>query len=417
MENKTINRTPQFIYKLTYIRYFCALGVVISHASKLLLPEKIDNIFLNFILKSLRELSASAMVGFFLLSGFVMYINYGKQFEDSKINFRKTYLSFLKNRFIRLYPLWVVAIILDFFLWSRTGYTVPDYIKTIPFYLTFSQSWWYLTTSTRAFNYALGMTLGVGWSLSVEWLFYFTFPFILLVFKRFNSKKSLIILTVSIFLVYSLNVYLINSQAFNENSLLYSMFGKTNPEVSGLNNWENSFGRWLVYLNPYIWLSVFIIGCYLAKLSIILAKSEVRILKFRYLGFICLVTTFVLTINSYVFTFNKTLWILRFGAVYVVPLGIYFLSICHRELKDETPFKMGLIYRLGNASYALYLFHFPIINILKDWRDSNISNSNFGVPYVAIRYLIIIFAVHLICLSISEYFDFPIRKFLKNRWI
>ena len=75
----------------------------------------------------------------------------------------------------------------------------------------------------------------------------------------------------------------------------------------------------------------------------------------------------------------------------------------------------GNFLKLGEASYALYLFHFPVLNLLKDWRDPIIGGSSFGLIYDISRWVLSVVIIHILALGINHYVDIPIRVYLKKK--
>lgn len=87
------------IEQLTFTRFIAAISIVIFHYGKE--SQLFSNFLVNFIFKQANV----AVSYFFLLSGFVMIIAYHKK---TKIHF----LEFIKNRLARIYPVYLLAIIL-----------------------------------------------------------------------------------------------------------------------------------------------------------------------------------------------------------------------------------------------------------------------------------------------------------------
>lgn len=405
---------------LTSIRYFSALGVLLSHSTQLLFQGDYQNRIILSFLKVSSALSGPAMACFFILSGFVIYFNYG---NDDKPLTRKLLLNFYLTRLIRLYPLWLTILILDFFLWSRANFTTNDYIASLPFYLTMTQTWIYQVTGNFSMNYGFGLGTGVGWSISVEWFFYIIFPLlIILMAKVKNLKTQLFSLIVTLFL-YFLLTFLLNNQCFNKNSFgnmfANTLFGPT----ANLDNWQDSFGRWLVYMNPFLWSFSFLIGILGAKISLLLYQNRTVLQYLRLAKIGSLFFLIFVTINSYVYTISDFLWIFRFGAIYSLPLSIFLITLCVDHFSNRTMLKKQFrkfslwTSFLGESSYAMYLFHFPIISFLKDWRDPVLASGTFGFLYELIRWFIVLVGIHLFSIAVTSYFDNPCRIFLRKKLV
>jgi peptidoglycan/LPS O-acetylase OafA/YrhL len=402
------------IEQLTILRYWCALGVLLAHCSDVLFrgvySREVD-IFLSIF----KSLAGPSMTGFFILSGVVMYLNYGPSLEEEHLN-RKVLTSFFKNRVIRLYPLWCVAILLDLILWSRASYSISDYWQGLPYYLTMTQSWIYKTLDNFSLNFVLGVSTNVGWSISVEWFFYICFPILMLIISRLRTRRNLLvfmILTISIYFAWYGFLYF---EAFNESSATYELIvGTNNVNMASLNQWADSAGRWLIYFNPFLWIFCFLIGILACKFSFKLEDLKITLTQLKFATAIGWISLLVLTYNSYVVPFSESLWIYRFGAIYAPSITlIVSANILKARIFGIIPQNKFLL-ECGEMSYAMYLFHFPLIVKFKDWHHEPFAQSEFGWLYETSRVLVIVTAIHLAAKAINDYVDVPIRLYLKRR--
>lgn len=154
---------------LTGIRGIAAVLVVIYH----IYP------FSNFPW-GLHQLVARGYLSvdiFFVLSGFVMALNYGKLFKNGLA--WKAFGTFMLRRLARLYPLYIV------FLLLRVGYSLVAYGN-----LHVKDNWFAVDLPHPAIsliaNAAMIQSWGIAaaitnptWSISVEWGAYFLFPLII----------------------------------------------------------------------------------------------------------------------------------------------------------------------------------------------------------------------------------------------
>ncbi|KFF75066.1 hypothetical protein HX13_07415 [Chryseobacterium sp. P1-3] len=161
------------ISQITFTRFIAAMAIVISHFNKELFLYKIDYIS-NIFLKANVGVSY-----FFILSGFIMIVAYHRK---DKIEF----LDYYKNRFARIYPLYVVGLLL-YLITRYSNFTVYKGIL----YLLGLQSW--IPGEAMILNFP-------GWSISVEFLFYLIFP---VLYNYFYSKnnKSVWVITVIIWII------------------------------------------------------------------------------------------------------------------------------------------------------------------------------------------------------------------------
>ena len=110
---------------------------------------------------------------FFCLSG---YLITSILLKEDRLDFASVW-RFLLRRFLRVYPAYVVAILVNFGLMIYVGSPlVDDLIHALPALLSF--------TYQRDGDAWLGMGVGVFWTLKVEFWFYVLMPLFMLVFGR-----------------------------------------------------------------------------------------------------------------------------------------------------------------------------------------------------------------------------------------
>lgn len=150
------------IEQITFTRFIAAFAIVIFHFGTKIFP--FNNHYIAFLFRS-------ANVGvsyFFVLSGFVMIVAYHKKKEIDSF-------EYYKNRFARIYPVYLLAILLVYSYHITRG--TVDY-KGMLLNLIVIQAW--IPGDALSFN-------PPGWSLSVELFFYAIFP---LLFNKLYSKKD-----------------------------------------------------------------------------------------------------------------------------------------------------------------------------------------------------------------------------------
>jgi len=162
---------------LTTLRFFAALHVVLFHVRVVGILSGGPWWYQNF--------ASIGFVGvnfFFVLSGFILVYTYdGPQLDAPK---------FWRARFARIYPAYALSLIvaapffffavrnldLPFFAWSKAHF-IPACVLT----LALLQSW--VPQAALTWN-------SVCWSLSVEALFYFVFPFFFAPQRQTLRKES-----------------------------------------------------------------------------------------------------------------------------------------------------------------------------------------------------------------------------------
>lgn len=339
--------------QLTFTRFIAALAIVVFHYGRKIPP--FNNGKIAFIFQH-ANLGVSY---FYILSGFVMIIAYHKK---ERIDF----LEFIKNRLARIYPVYLISLFLLFLL--KIG-DIDSKGLTLNFLMI--QAWfpkWALS-----FNYP-------GWSLSVEFFFYATFP---LFFNYFYKKASFktILITVSLFWLVSQLVfnYLLTA-SFLQNSLIIKL-------------------EYLFY-NPFLHLNSFLIGnlCGLFIVGINKIKFKNYDFPILALGILLLISLrFPLHLNYH----NGLL------ALIFVPF-IILLSLNNGIL--TTVFGNRILVFLGEVSYGFYILQYPVFDYL--------SKSEFDRFYIHLHPTIVFFIKVLVLLLFASlnylFLEDPIRKKIKS---
>ena len=161
----SISKKPQ-LRSLTGLRFFLAIWVVIYHQT---LPPggMLSSMIQNFppIVQAFLRTGYAPVSVFFVLSGFVLAYSYSLETPFSGDSFRK----FAVARFARIYPGYFCGLLLmiPFVLpASLKGLSVLDMARA-PLSLLMLQSW--IPETAISWNRP-------GWSISVEMLFYLSFP-------------------------------------------------------------------------------------------------------------------------------------------------------------------------------------------------------------------------------------------------
>ncbi len=165
---------------LTSLRFFAAAVVVAYHYE----PERFTRV--PEFLRSWLETGYEAVTFFFMLSGFVLsYVYHRSEPGPAIANLR----SFFVARFGRLFPAYYVSLILalpffvvpDFFQEGEVA--SPNLLSHGLLVVTGMQSWW--PPASLAWN-------PPGWSVSVEWFMYGTFPLLLWATRYVSASKVLV---------------------------------------------------------------------------------------------------------------------------------------------------------------------------------------------------------------------------------
>ncbi len=205
-----------FNSKLESLRGIAALAVAISHSLIVFSVDQNETIWLtrfyetsgiqSFITSLLLVLfnGGAAVTIFFVLSGYVLGLSLDKRPLKTAGVF-----SFYVRRIFRIYPAYLVSLL-----------TIISSIYFFHTYIKFPNSsvwfnWWYmgeLSLSNAANNLAMLETNlnPVAWTLRVELVMSFLFPFAYLINRKIGVKANLLVLTLMIIVsaFYSGNIYL-----------------------------------------------------------------------------------------------------------------------------------------------------------------------------------------------------------------
>ncbi len=305
---------------LTGLRIFAALAVYASHIG----PPASSPL----AMQSFFEAGYSGVTVFFVLSGFVLALNY---FED----FRRptaggTYRYFVA-RIARVYPLYLLVVLYIIVRHNALGESMAG--------------WWQHLLAIQAWHPDLLVAYNFdppGWSIGVEFFLYACFPLIVPLTARLRSPRALLVAAGAIVLA------------------MAALAGWFDFGPNGGYPWDGgSAHRWL-YRSPLARLGDFTLGILAARLYLqtrdrgsitragpVLAVAAAATL----IGLMCW-KGLLMTPWSWDLAYAVPAVVCIFGLA-VAPLGLLarLLSI---------PF----IVLLGEASYAFYLVHWPALQFL-----------------------------------------------------
>ncbi|MCD8296054.1 MAG: acyltransferase [Prevotella sp.] len=142
---------------------------------------------------------------FFILSGFVLSVGYGKRIEQKHFSHKQL----IAKQLIKLYPLHIMTMIVVILLDLRIGYSTEfDKIAANIFLL---QSW----IPNEGYSFSCN---GVSWFLSDIVFFYLLFPYLFIKIQK-SSRRSITLFTALLLVIYFVVAYSVPSE--NVNSILY----------------------------------------------------------------------------------------------------------------------------------------------------------------------------------------------------
>ncbi|WP_394854101.1 acyltransferase family protein [Imperialibacter roseus] len=300
-----MSSTPLQSQQITFTRFIAAITIVFFHFGGDL--EYINNpIFLP--IKQYGNLGVSY---FFLISGVIMSLVYSNKVKLSKAFFRDFYII----RLSRVYPIYLFSLIVVIFFTKYFWRSQLD-LSEILFSVFLIQSW--VPGKELTLNFP-------GWSLSVEIFFYLFFPFLILFFRKIGNRKTYMVsfiiwfITQGVFICY-----------FTEGShLLY---------------------------NPIMHSGTFIIG---AAFGIFL-KSNADRLTFIPPN-IWAVLLIISTLSFVAIIYNAPAWLALSHNGLLSPLFLIItMSLCLDRKSIGRAFKIPLAVFLGNISYGIYIYQYPV---------------------------------------------------------
>lgn len=327
--------------QLTFTRFLAALLIVLFHIPSRTLRSLP-------LLGPLLDKAQVAVSYFFLLSGFILVMaNASGTMLSQSIPKRQ----FWVNRFARIYPLYVVALLATWLLMrlTQTGsYSDASYLGMVATEMTLLQAW--VQTWVPPLNYP-------GWSLSVEAFFYLIFPF-LYQWLVICKSRQIVMAGVSIWLA---------------DQLIYKfLVDNTSLEIFSL------------YF-PVLHLGTFVVGVATGILTLrhwpIMLRNKPTITALL-IGITLLFACLIGTDSTIMYYYHNGL----FAPLFVV--FILFLTVQQGALARWLSHPK-LIY-LGEISYGIYLLQVPVgmAAFYLNQHYVRLSPSLYGIVYVGLLFLI-----------------------------
>lgn len=345
------------ILALTGLRYFAAALVVVFHFSRSSLS----------ILKGFVDHGGFGVVIFFVLSGFILAYSYNA--GVGKI--RGTKLAFWGARVARLYPTYVVGIILMAPV-VLVRSTEPAWQQLASGVLSFAliQSWF------NSLGTSWGMWNPPGWSLSAEAFFYLLFPAIYVTLSKLSTMR----LAVFAIVCWGIGVLSVFTQV-----------------VVGL-----AAGDLWGYI-PLVRLPEFLIGV----VAGLIWERRNSLAFDRAAPWIT-----ILSAGAILFVMFLPLGSRWYGSATFAPLVAVFICAlaCDRGPIAKILSRRPLV-ELGKASFSLYILHWPV------WM---IVNEVFGSSALAVRQPNLYFSLYFVlntCLACIcfKYFEEPLNRILRQK--
>jgi|GEM_PF-813071 len=323
---------------------------------------------------------------FFVISGFLITRNINHEYSTThKFNFSRFYYRRVK----RLLPSYFLTSIFVFAL-GLLLLSPSDFIGLTDsiFAGSIALSNFYFLGESGYFDTAAKLKpLLHTWSLSVEEQYYFIWPLTLLLFLKVFRKFKTYILILVLAIVSIVATLYINANGISENIL---NFFSRHPES------PTDLQSFLFYLLPFRSYE-FLMGSLLVFIPEIRIRSEKTKSLITTIGLLLIILPGIL--------FDDKLTFL--SILNIIPcLGISLLIIAPQSKYFKWFFNNNLLRQIGNASYTIYLFHWPIVVYYKHLYDQPL---NFVSGLV-------LFSLSIgISLVVYKYYETPFRRStLKN---
>lgn len=323
------------------IRFFCATLVIISHSYPLFIGDETREPLMIFSGQQLT-LGGIGVAVFFILSGFLITMSFEK---------RADFMSFLRGRVLRIFPGLIFMLLLTIFVLGPvfTTQSVTDYFMNFSTYKYFISNVTlfniqYFLPGVFVNNIYEGVVNGSLWTLFYEFCFYFSIP--LLSMLNLLQKKRFKYLVISIFVV----------------NLLFEI---------------NRGSTILDSMPTIVFNSVYLFNYFLAGASVYVYKDRIKFNKNIFF------TSLILLISFIYLGLPKTA-ITLFGTY-----CLFYLSFFSKKIYSN-------FNKYGDFSYGLYIYAFPVQQIVSYYLFGKISLlSNFVIVF-SISLLLSLLSWHII---------------------
>jgi peptidoglycan/LPS O-acetylase OafA/YrhL len=349
------------LHQLTALRFFAAFAVLLSHLAFL----KDQQNPLHGLANTIFYEGYAGVTFFFVLSGFILSHTYQSKVSSKEVSGRKYFLL----RLARIYPLhFLTALPFAIIAFYKLGASAFSKVALNTMLL---QSW----VPESRFYYSLN---SVSWSLSNELFFYASFIFLTTLSSRVLGRIAIVWVIVILFAAI-VGIY------------------------TGLSSWHDGRVHYLFYISPVTRLLDFIVGMLVYRWSSTHGYGKT--------SFHEIASVAILIGAMYVFSTHQLPNVLRSQLLYL-PLMAYIVwsfagggGLVSRAIAHPS------IVLLGDASFALYMIHQPIIT--HGYSAYNKLQLSFGLVTIAV----ILAAVSIgVSVAIYRYIELPIHNRLR-RWI
>jgi peptidoglycan/LPS O-acetylase OafA/YrhL len=292
---------------------------------------------------------------FFVISGFILSYNYKNLVLSN--NFSKT--SFMIKRFIRIYPIHFLVLLIYLILLFSSDASVGQYFGlkwALKLVLNIFLLQSYIPIETVFFSFT-GM-----WFLSTLIFSYFIFNYLVILIDKYRLKSSIFLLGIPV--------------------LMFLL-----PERFSIN---------IFYTNPIIRAFDFFAGMLCYEIYIAIQNKDFSTVTATLLEIFCV----ALWMISYNVTLHINLVPYQYSVLFWVPSICLIIMTLSKGLISKI-LSWNWLVKLGNLSFGFFVFHPTIIHFFDYiWKTENLWIK-----------MVVIAIMSLICSYISlRYFEKPIKK-------
>jgi peptidoglycan/LPS O-acetylase OafA/YrhL len=381
----------EFFPQLTSVRFFAALIVILYHYDKEFMP---------FLPVPLQNFIGHGYVGvsfFFVLSGFILAANY----YDRLLNKTVSKADFWWARFSRIYPLYMLSILVvlpRLFIPIKFD-PLPEqamYVHAHPFELFFV-----VVFALQSFAFPSGGFLNSpAWSISTEVFFYLCLPFLLPLINRIKTRHLMIAVGGLLLLA------LVGPYCYHQNIFTVNLPKLGIEYTSQVDGFLNQFVR----MSFITRLPEFLTGV----IGYRIYREVMRERSTPWLPFFAVLSAIpFIGFMLYEPADNVLNTVLYSGQVLGIPFFLFSLLV----LIKSKSWLVGVLKHpkwvlMGEASFALYLFHIPIKNagqlVFSHFLHQDKDNVWFCLALIGFSVVASIFLFHRV--------ETPGRKILADWW-
>lgn len=346
------------IPQLTFTRFLASISIVMLHFGLYNWP--INTKYISHLGGDL----INGITYFFVLSGFILVVS---NVKNNELPDQIEQKSFWKRRFARIYPAYLLSILLFFALQFEYNPEIPLKWQAQPYYYSIFllQSW----------NYKMALDVNFpAWSLSVEAFFYLIFPWIYFNIARLKTTSILILALVS----WYLNILTINSLM----------------EEKAPHHFVNYF--------PLLHAATFLIGM---CAGILFARNQAWLVQQRRKIYLLVILLGIYCLWG-MYRDKPAFETLRQNGYLALYFALFIIAVSLIQGKVKTLLSWKPVQFLGEISYSMYLFQFIVLLICQKYIPGMAGKKDSEIfwPYVLI--LLIFSAV------IYLFFEKPVRRIL-----